>query len=128
MPLLAIRLRCSSQKAHVMSSAMERPRVPNAHWPSSTASRRTTSASEDQSEEEGEAKSDAPLSSAIHGVSTQVDAVSQEARYEFRHGKAESAQRTLAKLYGIPENHVRILEEMRTYIVEEVVGTAELLQ
>lgn len=33
-------------------------------------------------------------------------------RYEFRHGKAESAQRTLAKLYGIPENHVRILEEM----------------
>lgn len=34
-------------------------------------------------------------------------------RYEFRHGKAESAQSTLAKLYGIPENHVRILEEMR---------------
>ncbi|KAJ5212879.1 hypothetical protein N7449_000048 [Penicillium cf. viridicatum] len=34
-------------------------------------------------------------------------------RYEFRHGKAESAQTTLAKLYGIPENHVRILEEMR---------------
>ncbi|KAJ5340096.1 Major facilitator superfamily domain general substrate transporter [Penicillium brevicompactum] len=33
-------------------------------------------------------------------------------RYEFRHGKAESAQRTLAMLYGIPENHVRILEEM----------------
>jgi MFS family permease len=33
-------------------------------------------------------------------------------RYEFRHGKAESAQRTLAKLYGIPENHTRILEEM----------------
>ncbi|KAJ5797244.1 uncharacterized protein N7518_005784 [Penicillium psychrosexuale] len=33
-------------------------------------------------------------------------------RYEFRHGKAESAQSTLAKLYGIPENHVRILEEM----------------
>jgi hypothetical protein len=24
----------------------------------------------------------------------------------------ESAQRTLAKLYGIPENHVRIMEEM----------------
>lgn len=34
-------------------------------------------------------------------------------RYEFRHGKAESAQSTLAKLYGIPENHVRIIEEMR---------------
>lgn len=33
-------------------------------------------------------------------------------RYEFRHGKAESAQRTLAKLYGVPENHVRIIEEM----------------
>ncbi|OGE49830.1 hypothetical protein PENARI_c019G12318 [Penicillium arizonense] len=33
-------------------------------------------------------------------------------RYEFRHGKVESAQRTLAKLYGIPENHVRIMEEM----------------
>ncbi|KAJ5557947.1 hypothetical protein N7535_009440 [Penicillium sp. DV-2018c] len=34
-------------------------------------------------------------------------------RYEFRHGKAESCQRTLAKLYGIPENHVRIIEEMK---------------
>ncbi|KAJ5951597.1 Major facilitator superfamily domain general substrate transporter [Penicillium vulpinum] len=33
-------------------------------------------------------------------------------RYEFRHGKVESAQRTLSKLYGIPENHTRILEEM----------------
>jgi MFS family permease len=33
-------------------------------------------------------------------------------RYEFRHGKVESARRTLAKLYGVPENHVRILEEM----------------
>lgn len=33
-------------------------------------------------------------------------------RYEFRHGKAESAQRTLAKLYGVPENHTRIMEEM----------------
>ncbi|KAJ5621824.1 hypothetical protein N7528_005056 [Penicillium herquei] len=33
-------------------------------------------------------------------------------RYEFRHGKVDSCQRTLAKLYGIPENHVRILEEM----------------
>jgi len=33
-------------------------------------------------------------------------------RFEFRHGKAESAQRTLAKLYGIPENHTRIIEEM----------------
>lgn len=33
-------------------------------------------------------------------------------RYEFRKGKVESAQRTLAKLYGIPENHVRITEEM----------------
>lgn len=33
-------------------------------------------------------------------------------RYEFRHGKVESAQRTLAKLYGVPENHIRILEEM----------------
>lgn len=33
-------------------------------------------------------------------------------RYEFRHGKVESAQRTLAKLYGVPENHIRILQEM----------------
>jgi sugar porter (SP) family MFS transporter len=33
-------------------------------------------------------------------------------RYEFRHGKAESAQRTLARLYGVPENHIRILQEM----------------
>lgn len=33
---------------------------------------------EDQSKEEGDAESDAPLSSAIHGVSTQVDAVRQE--------------------------------------------------
>ena len=33
-------------------------------------------------------------------------------RYEFRHGKVESCQRTLAKLYGVPENHIRILEEM----------------
>ncbi|KAJ5605302.1 hypothetical protein N7510_010456 [Penicillium lagena] len=33
-------------------------------------------------------------------------------RFEFRHGKAESAQRTLARLYGVPENHIRILEEM----------------
>ncbi|KAJ5730828.1 uncharacterized protein N7483_005336 [Penicillium malachiteum] len=33
-------------------------------------------------------------------------------RYEFRHGKVDSCQQTLAKLYGIPENHVRILEEM----------------
>jgi sugar porter (SP) family MFS transporter len=33
-------------------------------------------------------------------------------RYEFRHGKVESARQTLAKLYGVPENHVRIVEEM----------------
>ncbi|KAJ5175765.1 uncharacterized protein N7482_001642 [Penicillium canariense] len=33
-------------------------------------------------------------------------------RYEFRQGKVESAQSTLAKLYGVPENHVRILQEM----------------
>ena len=33
-------------------------------------------------------------------------------RFEFRHGKVESAQRTLAKLYGVPENHVRIIEEL----------------
>ncbi|CAL5869157.1 uncharacterized protein PFLUO_LOCUS3385 [Penicillium psychrofluorescens] len=33
-------------------------------------------------------------------------------RFEFRHGKAESAQRTLARLYGVPENHVQILQEM----------------
>ncbi|KAJ5890344.1 uncharacterized protein N7473_006572 [Penicillium subrubescens] len=33
-------------------------------------------------------------------------------RYEFRHGKVESARRTLSKLYGVPENHVRIMEEM----------------
>lgn len=33
-------------------------------------------------------------------------------RYEFRHGKVESAQRTLAKLYGVPENHPRIRQEM----------------
>ncbi|KAJ6018307.1 hypothetical protein N7451_001686 [Penicillium sp. IBT 35674x] len=33
-------------------------------------------------------------------------------RFEFRHGKVESCQKTLASLYGVPENHVRILEEM----------------
>lgn len=33
-------------------------------------------------------------------------------RFEFRHGKIESCQKTLASLYGVPENHVRILEEM----------------
>lgn len=33
-------------------------------------------------------------------------------RYDFRHGKVERAQSTLAKLYGVPENHVRILEEL----------------
>ncbi|KAJ5290779.1 hypothetical protein N7478_000030 [Penicillium angulare] len=33
-------------------------------------------------------------------------------RFEFRHGKVESCQSTLAKLYGIPEYHIRILEEM----------------
>ncbi|KAJ6151694.1 hypothetical protein N7470_006822 [Penicillium chermesinum] len=33
-------------------------------------------------------------------------------RYEFRKGKVDSCRRTLAKLYGIPENHVRIIEEM----------------
>lgn len=33
-------------------------------------------------------------------------------RYEFRHGKVDSARSTLAKLYGIPENHVRIIQEM----------------
>ncbi|KAF7714027.1 MFS-type Sugar/inositol transporter [Penicillium ucsense] len=33
-------------------------------------------------------------------------------RYDFRHGKVDRAQRTLAKLYGVPENHVRILEEL----------------
>jgi SP family sugar:H+ symporter-like MFS transporter len=33
-------------------------------------------------------------------------------RFEFRHGKVDSARSTLAKLYGIPENHVRIIEEM----------------
>lgn len=34
-------------------------------------------------------------------------------RYEYRHGKVESAQRTLAKLYGVPENHTCIIEEMK---------------
>jgi len=33
-------------------------------------------------------------------------------RFEFRHGKVDSARRTLSRLYGIPENHVRIIEEM----------------
>lgn len=33
-------------------------------------------------------------------------------RFDFRHGRVEACQRTLSKLYGIPENHVRILEEM----------------
>ncbi|KAJ5778769.1 hypothetical protein N7520_002015 [Penicillium odoratum] len=33
-------------------------------------------------------------------------------RFDFRHGKIESCQKTLASLYGIPQNHVRILEEM----------------
>jgi hypothetical protein len=33
-------------------------------------------------------------------------------RFEFRHGKVDSARQTLAKLYGVPENHVRINQEM----------------
>lgn len=33
-------------------------------------------------------------------------------RYDFRHGRVENARRTLAKLYGVPENHNRIIEEL----------------
>lgn len=33
-------------------------------------------------------------------------------RFDFRHGRVENARRTLAKLYGVPENHSRIIEEL----------------
>ncbi|RJE21076.1 Sugar and other transporter [Aspergillus sclerotialis] len=33
-------------------------------------------------------------------------------RFDFRHGRVESARTTMAKLYGIPENHNRIIQEM----------------
>lgn len=33
-------------------------------------------------------------------------------RFDYRHGRAEAARRTMSKLYGIPENHNRIIEEM----------------
>lgn len=33
-------------------------------------------------------------------------------RYEFRHGRVESARRTISKLYGVPENHNTIIREL----------------
>ena len=33
-------------------------------------------------------------------------------RYDFRYGRVETARTTMAKLYGIPENHNRIIQEM----------------
>ncbi|PLN85660.1 putative MFS monosaccharide transporter [Aspergillus taichungensis] len=34
-------------------------------------------------------------------------------RFEFRHGKVESAQATMSKLYGVPPNHRIILQELQ---------------
>ncbi|KAI9925872.1 hypothetical protein ASPWEDRAFT_42539 [Aspergillus wentii DTO 134E9] len=33
-------------------------------------------------------------------------------RFEYRHGKVDSARRTMSKLYGVPENHKVIINEM----------------
>ncbi|GFF58647.1 hexose transporter 2 [Aspergillus lentulus] len=33
-------------------------------------------------------------------------------RFEYRHGKIDSARRTMAKLYGVPENHRVIVQEL----------------
>ncbi|KAJ5456105.1 uncharacterized protein N7458_003688 [Penicillium daleae] len=33
-------------------------------------------------------------------------------RFEVRQGKLDSARRTMAKLYGIPENHIQIIQEL----------------
>ena len=33
-------------------------------------------------------------------------------RFDYRHGRVDQARRNLAKFYGIPENHTRILEEL----------------
>ena len=33
-------------------------------------------------------------------------------RFDFRHGRVEAARATMAKLYGVPENHSRIIQEM----------------
>lgn len=34
-------------------------------------------------------------------------------RFEYRLGRIDSARRTMSKFYGIPENHVRIIEELQ---------------
>jgi SP family sugar:H+ symporter-like MFS transporter len=33
-------------------------------------------------------------------------------RYDYRHGRIEQASRTMAKLYGVPENHKVVVEEL----------------
>lgn len=33
-------------------------------------------------------------------------------RYDFRHGRVETAKRTMSKLYGVPENHRVIVHEV----------------
>ncbi|KAF9895132.1 hypothetical protein FE257_000034 [Aspergillus nanangensis] len=33
-------------------------------------------------------------------------------RFEYRHGKVDSARRTMSKLYGVPENHRIIIQEL----------------
>ncbi|ODM24329.1 hypothetical protein SI65_01963 [Aspergillus cristatus] len=33
-------------------------------------------------------------------------------RFDYRHGRVDNCRRTLAKFYGIPENHNRIIEEL----------------
>lgn len=46
-------------------------------------------------------------------------------RFDFRQGRVDRAQSNLAKFYGIPENHTRILEEMdeiREQLEAEITG------
>ena len=33
-------------------------------------------------------------------------------RYDFRHGRVENASKTMARLYGVPENHRVVVEEL----------------
>ncbi|OJJ51803.1 hypothetical protein ASPZODRAFT_127938 [Penicilliopsis zonata CBS 506.65] len=46
-------------------------------------------------------------------------------RFEFRHGRVDAARRTMAKLYGVPENHgqiLRELDEIREQLAAETQG------
>ncbi|KAK2745863.1 hexose transporter hxt1 [Myotisia sp. PD_48] len=49
-------------------------------------------------------------------------------RYDYRHNKVEKAKRTMMKLYGIPENHVKLreeFEEIQQGYEEEIAGKNE---